>query len=150
MFYQSMIYDLIKVITVQDIEFSKLNSQTKAEIFHSLSLLSLKPNLIVWENCDIVYLTRWKRGRFDWDENSLFGKMLSIWGQRKRVSQESFQIFHSGASTETFTIYFHFFHSLSRFQGWNKIMVKKTSPIVLVKTGWEKIKIATKSMLSVE
>ena len=64
---------------------------------------------------DLSKMKQHQSGRFDWDENTLFGKMLSIWGQRKRVSQESFQIFHSGASTETFTIYFHFFPFHFRF-----------------------------------
>ena len=67
------------------------------------------------KSLDLPNMKQHQSGRFDWDENTLFGKMLSIWGQRKRVSQESFQIFHSGASTETFTIYFHFFPFHFRF-----------------------------------
>ena len=76
------------------------------------SVLILALNL---KGLDLSNMKQHQSGRFDWDENTLFGKMLSIWGQRKRVSQESFQIFHSGASTETFTIYFHFFSFHFRF-----------------------------------
>ena len=76
------------------------------------SVLILALNL---KGLDLSNMKQHQSGRFDWDENTLFGKMLSIWGQRKRVSQESFQIFHSGASTETFTIYFHFFPFHFRF-----------------------------------